>query len=85
MAYDVTCYSFLFFIDAIKPTYYNFCNSVTKAKKLQKLFDFLGTLCAKLLELYCDVTVKFSPILKEIFEQLTAKQQDTKVELASLF
>ena len=36
-----------------------------------------------LLELYYDVTIKFSPILKETFGQITAKQ-NLKLELASL-
>ena len=63
----------------------NFCNFVTKAKKSQKLLDFLVTSCTKLSELLYNVTVKFSPIFKETFEQITAKQQIIiKLELASL-
>ena len=62
----------------------NFCNCVTKVKKSPKLFDFLRTSRSKLLELYHGVAVKFSPILKQTFGQITAKQQDAKLELASL-
>ena len=36
------------------------------------------------LEFYCDVTLKFSPILKETFGQITKTQQNIKHELASL-
>ena len=42
------------------------------------------TSCTKLLELYYDVTVQFSSILKEAFEQITAKQQIIKLESISL-
>ena len=51
-----------------------------KSKKSQKLLDFLITSCTKLLELYCDVTVAFSPILKETVVQTTTKQQNIKLE-----
>ena len=54
-------------------------------KKSQKLLDFLVTSCTKLKELYYDVTVKFSSILKETFGQIPAKQQNIKLELASLY
>ena len=43
------------------------------------------TSCTKLLELYYDITVKFSPILVETSGQVTVKQQNIKLELASLF
>ena len=33
------------------------------------------TLCTKLVELYYDVSVKFSPILEETFGQITTKYQ----------
>ena len=47
-------------------------------------FFFIDTINTKLLELYYDVTVKFSPILKQTFGQIRAKQQNIKLELASL-
>ena len=46
----------------------NFCKFVTK------VLNFLMTQCTKLLELYDNFTVRFSPILKETFGQITAKQ-----------
>ena len=49
--------------------------------KSQKRLDFLVTSCTKLLECYYDVTVDFSPILIETSVQITAKQQNIKLEL----
>ena len=58
---------------------------MTKAKKIEKTVGFPGNFCTKLFELLYDFTVKFSPILKETFGQITAKEQIIiKLELASL-
>ena len=83
MAHGVTCYSFLFFVDTIKPTY-SFCNFVTMVNKIAKTVGFPVTSCTKLLKLYYDVTVEFSSNLTETSWQITAKQQNIKLELASL-
>ena len=61
----------------------NFFTFVTKVNKMAKLLDFLVTSHTKFLELYYDVTVKFSPTLKETFGQITAKQHNIKLELAA--
>ena len=53
--------------------------------KSASLKDLNVEVRTKLLELYYEVTGKFSPILKETFGQITAKQQNVKLELASLF
>ena len=66
-----------------RPT--NFCHFVTKVNKIAKLLDFLVPTCTKLLGLYYDITVKFSPILVETSGQVKAKQQNIKLELASLY
>ena len=50
----------------------NFCNFVTKVNKIAKPVGSLVISCTKLSELYYDVTVKFSPILKETFAQIIA-------------
>ena len=44
------------------------------------MLDFLEPLSTKLLELYNDVTDKFSPILIETSAQITAKQQIIRLE-----
>ena len=46
-----------------------------------KLLNFIVPSCTKLLELYYDVTVKFPPTLIETSGQITAKQQNIKLEL----
>ena len=46
------------------------------------MLDFPVTLSTKLLERYYDVAIKFSPILKETFGQITAKQQNIKLKLS---
>ena len=85
MAYGVTCHSFLFFIDIIKPiNVLTFATLRQRSARSQKLLNFLVTSSTKLLELYYDVTVKFSPILKETFGQIIAKQQIIELQLASL-
>ena len=81
MAYHISCYSFLFFSDTIKPTY-KLSQLYDKSKQNRKncwISWYLS--CRKVLELYYDVTVKFSLTLKKKF---WAKQQDIKLELASL-
>ena len=61
------------------------CNFVTKVNKIAKTVGFPGDFVyIKLLVLYYDVTLKFSPNLKEIFGQITAKQQNIKLESASI-
>ena len=64
----------------------NFCNFVTKVNKIAKTVGFPGTFVYKAFRAlaYYDVTVKFYPILVEMSGQITAKQQNTKLELASL-
>ena len=62
----------------------NFCNFVTKLNKIAKTVGFPDTFLHKVFELYYDITVKFSPVLVETCGQITAKQQNIKLELASL-
>ena len=54
----------------------NFCKFVTKVNQIAKTVGFSGNFVTKLLELYYDVTLEFSPTLKETFGQVTAKQQN---------
>ena len=68
----------------------NFGNFVTKVNKIAKNWWIswykarVKTSCTRFLELYYDVTVKFSPLLKETFGQIPATQQNIKLEAASL-
>ena len=55
-----------------------------KSQQNRELLNFLVTSYIKLLEFKYDVTVKFSPISKETFGQITPKQQNIKLQLASL-
>ena len=66
----------------VAPT--DFCNFVMKVNKITKTVDFLVPSCTKLLELYYHFTVKFSSISVETSGQITAKQQNIKLKLASL-
>ena len=51
---------------------------------IKKWHDAHKRLPTPVLEHHYDVTVKFSPTLKVTFRQITAKQQNIKLELASL-
>ena len=58
---------------------------MTTENKIAKTVGFPDNFeCKALTELSYDVAVKFSPILKETFGQTTVKQQNIKLESASL-
>ena len=60
----------------------NVCNFVTKVNKITKTVEFSANVVYKAL-IYYDVTVKFSPVLKETFGHIIAKQLSIKLRLAS--
>ena len=64
----------------------NFCNFATKANKIAKTVGFSDNFMYKLkfFELYRNVAVKFSPILIDSFEKITAKEQNIRLELQKL-